>query len=152
MIKGLHDLACGERELCSLLGFPVLSATPSILICVVLWTQAKRVIPSSITVSVTLVLMAGPVRIGWMDITVIVHLVSNCRKLFRLLASAGKLKSKMDISDVQSSYRKESYTIIYPWLFKHMWTLSFHFVSSFFMLCIDVVINKPPMWAKRISL
>lgn len=34
-------------------------------------------IPSSITVSVTLVLMAGPVRIGWMDITVIVHLVSN---------------------------------------------------------------------------
>lgn len=56
------------------------SVTSSILICVVLWTQAKRVIPSSITVSVTRVLMAGPVRIGWMDITVIAHLVSNDRK------------------------------------------------------------------------
>lgn len=55
-------------------------------------------IPSSITVSVTLVLMAGPVRIGWMDITVIVHLVSNSRKLFRVLESPGKLKSKMTIS------------------------------------------------------
>lgn len=52
-------------------------------------------IPSSITVSVTLVLMAGPVRIGWMDITVIVHLVSNSRKLFSVLVSPGELKSNM---------------------------------------------------------
>lgn len=96
VMKSLHDLACGENELCSSHAFPVLSATSSILICVVLWTQAKRVIPSSITVSVTRVLMAGPVRIGWMDITVIVHLVSNSRKLFwAIVANPCKLKSKL---------------------------------------------------------
>lgn len=34
-------------------------------------------IPSSITVNVTHVLMAAPVKTGWMDITVIVRLVSK---------------------------------------------------------------------------
>lgn len=62
-------------------------------------------IPSSITVSVTLVLMAGPVRIGWMDITVIVHLVSNSRKLFgQVLANSGKWRNHESFLNKRTLY------------------------------------------------
>ena len=48
--------------------------------------------PSSITVSVTHVLMVGPVRIGWMDITVTVRLVSNGRKLSQGISELCKIQ------------------------------------------------------------
>lgn len=52
-------------------------------------------IPSSITVNVTLVLTAAPVRIGWMDITVIVHLVSKIRKLSKWGLAGGKATRRL---------------------------------------------------------
>lgn len=51
-------------------------------------------IPSSITVNVTLVLTVGPVRTAWMDITVIVHLVSNGRKLLRVISELCQIEKQ----------------------------------------------------------
>ena len=115
----------GKVNCVPLEGFSVLSATPSILICVVLWTQAKRVIPSSITVSVTLVLMAGPVRIEWMDITVIVHLVSNKRKL------SGFKEAQWIEKQDGSFHRSHSCTVSYTNVDTHF-ILWHHFSCSVF--------------------
>lgn len=144
VMKGLHDVACGESELCSPLSFPVSSATSSILICVVLWTQAERVIPSSITVSVTRVLMVGPVRIGWMDITVIVRLVSNGRKTLWGFSQRWSIEKQ----DGQF-HARVSHAIINLWYLKQMWPVNSVCVSIFHALLSSV---RPQFVGKKYDL